>query len=218
METAHDKPAPRRGRGRPRADETSIQSREQLLEDVLTVFSDIGYEGTSIRQISQQMNISHNLLNAKFGSKRTLWEMAVDHGISRLAQRTSASTKGDSIEERLHSVIVAFLEGLAESPAIWKVLNYEGARDTDRLDYIVEKSLTEQSIPLKAIVLEGIKKGVFRKVSVSTVFFLMSHGGGAPLCLTPLASHIGVPTRSTKQKRRNQMEEIADIIVRGIKA
>src|SRR5260370_17519281 len=58
-------------RGRPRAEDSPASSDEILLA-ALRAFATHGYDGTSVRELNQQLGVSHNLLNRRFGSKEQL--------------------------------------------------------------------------------------------------------------------------------------------------
>jgi AcrR family transcriptional regulator len=63
-------------RGRPRAEDSPASSDEIFLA-ALRAFATRGYDGTSVRELNQQLGVSHNLLNRRFGSKEQLWRATV---------------------------------------------------------------------------------------------------------------------------------------------
>ena len=58
-----------------------------MLEAALVSFAELGYEGTSVRDLCRQLGVSHNLIHQRFGSKDDLWYAAVDHGFVALWSR-----------------------------------------------------------------------------------------------------------------------------------
>ncbi len=70
-----------RARGRPAH---SAVSDDILLETALQSFGENGYDGASVREIARRLEVSHNLIPQRFGSKENLWYAAVDHGFGRL--------------------------------------------------------------------------------------------------------------------------------------
>ena len=186
----------------------------------LEVFADVGYEGTSILQLTRQLGVSHNLLHARLGSKREIWEAAVDHGLDLLRRETRESERlreaSSEPHVRLHALFVSFLVALAEHPAILKLMNHEGARQSDRLDYIAERFLASGFDAFRRVLAEGAAAGVFREVSPAAVFLLLAHGGGALLCLRPLARHLGERVRRSRAVVQAQAEDVADLLLRGV--
>ncbi len=71
-----------RGRGRPRAGEELDVAR--LLRGALDAFAESGYDGTSVRELSRRLGVSHALLTARFGSKEGLWFAAIEHALAQI--------------------------------------------------------------------------------------------------------------------------------------
>ena len=74
-----------RGRGRPRIGEQLDLAA--LLQAALDAFAETGYDGTSVRELSRRLGVSHALLTARFGSKEGLWFAAMEHALAQ-AERT----------------------------------------------------------------------------------------------------------------------------------
>lgn len=206
--------------GRPRTGARDAVAREDVLEAALQVFAEVGYEGTSILDLTRQLGVSHNLLHARFGTKPQIWEAAVDHGLERIAQfvreADSAHNEATTFAERLRTFFIVFLLALAEYPSILKLMNYEGTRSTDRLDSIANRFLASGFAEFRVLLAEGARAGEFREVSPAALFLLAAHGGGALLCLRPLARHLGVRARRSPAVLRAQAEEVADLLLRGV--
>lgn len=77
-------PAAPRGRGRPRAGQEI--DLDVLLQAALEAFAETGYDGTSVRQLSRRLGVSHALLTARFGSKEGLWFAAMEHALVQTEQ------------------------------------------------------------------------------------------------------------------------------------
>ncbi len=213
---------PRR-RGRPCAGTSDVVHRVKVLEAALEVFADLGFEGTSVLQLGRQLGVSHSLLHARFGSKRALWEAAVDHCLERV--RAQPHEAGHELEhgatptERFRTATNAFLVALAGTPSLLKLMNYEGARRSDRLDYIADKFLDSGFGEFRRSLEAGVATGEFRRdISPATVFLLLCHGGGAYLCLRPLGSHLGLRSRRSEETLRAQAKEMTELVLRAILA
>lgn len=210
----------KRGKGRPVADGEVVFDEQKCLQVTLEAFAEFGFEGTSVREISRKIGVSHSLLNAKYGSKRALWAAAFDFGMDRLYARMAAfdtvdDSKG-SLPEQLRLVSLNFLMGLVESPAIFRIMNAEGVRTSDRLDYIVRKFFHQRSWAFTTILQKGQKEGVFRKVNAIVPFTLLAHGAGALLALQPLIETIDPRLTANDKTVRKSVEHAVDIIVNGL--
>jgi AcrR family transcriptional regulator len=213
---------PRR-RGRPRSGTSDVVHREKVLEAALDVFADLGFEGTSVLKLGRQLGVSHSLLHARFGSKRELWQAVVDHCLEQLRARSEAALRDLGPDatptERFRAATNAFLVALAGTPSLLKLMNYEGARSSDRLAYIADGFLASGFGDFRRSLEEGIETGEFRRdVSPATVFLLICHGGGAYLCLRSLGSHLGLRSRRSEETLRAQAEEITELVLRAILA
>src|ERR1700749_4378222 len=71
-------PASSRRRGRPIQNGEAAVNKADLLSLAFRTFAERGYEGTTLRELSKRLGISHNLINVRFGKKAEVWRQAVD--------------------------------------------------------------------------------------------------------------------------------------------
>lgn len=212
----------KRRRGRPALSEQPALDDDSCLDAALEAFAERGFEGASIREIAAACGFSHGLLSARFGSKQALWEAAVEHGMGRLHSRmVDLQTRlpaAAGIEQRFRAACVDFLESVAAFPAIVQLMNVEGARASERLDYIVETFFRSRSWPIATLLEEGKAKGVFRDVHITVPFTMLAHGAGALVALRPLVEAVDARFSSTPEAISRTIASAADLIVRGLKA
>ena len=72
-------PAPRRPSAT-RATHVDLTDAE-ILRRGLEAFSELGYEGASVRELAKRLGVNHNFINDRFGSKNNFWR-AVAHAAS----------------------------------------------------------------------------------------------------------------------------------------
>ncbi|MBI2704587.1 MAG: TetR/AcrR family transcriptional regulator [Actinobacteria bacterium] len=182
-----------RSPGRPRAGAAPIAPTADLLSLALEAFGDLGYEGTSVRDLCRRLGVSQNLIHQRFGSKDQLWFAAVDHGFGTLTLELAKAAAGaaDDDLDRLRAVLVRFIEVSAASPALLRVMNHEAGRATERLDYIFSTYVG----PAMELVTEMWKRlegeGRARPVPPAVFHFLVAYGAAGPLSMRPLASKFG---------------------------
>ncbi len=71
--------------------------REELLETAAGLFSEKGFQGTSIREIAKQMQVSVSNLYHYFNNKEGLWMALLEYSIQELPARLEeAVVQGDS--------------------------------------------------------------------------------------------------------------------------
>jgi AcrR family transcriptional regulator len=113
--------------------------RQMILESALSLFSEKGYAGATLREIASRAGVTHGLLKLHFGSKENLFLSAVpgtrdwgdillSEGRGSLAERISAAFGDRSEAGTGLDVLVTLLRAAAEDLDTAKVL-FETVRD-----------------------------------------------------------------------------------------
>lgn len=214
-------PAPSRRRGRPALGAGPPVDDAQCLMAALRCFATQGFAGASLRDIAREAGVSHGLLTAKFGAKDSLWQAAIGYGMEQLHARMSAGEKlsadGD-IAAQMHRACVDFLHGVADFPAIFQIMNHEGANPGARLDHIVAQFFRGRNWPFVSLLQAGQRTGLFRPVHPAVPFTLLAHGGGALVGLLPLMQAVDHRLSASPTASHAMIEAAADIIVQGLRA
>jgi TetR/AcrR family transcriptional regulator len=204
-----------RPKGRPRADQSPATSDEILLV-ALRSFADRGYDGTSVRELNQELGVSHNLINRRFGSKERLWRAAVDRWfgelVDTLAPSASLAGNGDPLE-RLREFVVTFIEVNARRPELARLMNIEASLGGPRLDYIFERFITPCLLPAAALGTKLEAEGKMRPVPMGTLFFLIAHGATAPAAHRPLAALLGIADPTDPATVRIHARAVAELLI-----
>jgi TetR/AcrR family transcriptional regulator len=179
-----------RARGRPTQ---SAISDEALLDAVLQSFGENGYDGASVREIARRLEVSHNLIPQRFGSKENLWYAAVDHGFGRLIRDLTrdAHTLGSDELLVLRGLITSFIEINALHPSLLHIINQEASQPGPRLDYLFETYIKPVRDFGEVWLTRLAEEGRIRPVSVSLLYFLMTHGAGGVFALPALTKRLG---------------------------
>ena len=170
---------------------------EILLDALLQAFAETGYDGTSVREIARRLKVSHNLIPQRFGSKKKLWFAAVDHGFGRLQEDLirEAETLGDDEIKVLRGLIGYFIEINALHPSLLQIINQEASHPGPRLDYLFEKYIQPVRDFGDVWLTRLADEGKIAPVSVTLVYFLMTHGAGGMFALPALSKHLSVGTK-----------------------
>jgi AcrR family transcriptional regulator len=156
-------------------------SDDVLLECALSAFAEDGYDGASVRAVCRRLDVSHNMVNKRYGSKDALWYAAVDHGfrwlVSELAEATAAAS--DDPFDQLRSAMLRFVAVTRARPALAQILYQESARPGPRFDYLFKTYVAPINAaglkPLKQLQAEGrVRPGPV----TTTVFHLVTYGLG----------------------------------------
>lgn len=212
MADARSRPAAVRGR-------PPIHTDAEILDVALEAFAVAGYEGVSVRSISQSLGLSHGAINQRFGSKDELFRAAVDHGFGgifdEVGRRLAALPPPRSDLESLRNMVHAFLEAVWARPELVRLLNLEGVTSTDRLDHIATTHVIPNVGPSAAALRRLAAAGEIRPLTVRDLFFLVALGAAAPYTLTALSAHfdgLDGPLDPAEHART-----ITDVIIAGLR-
>lgn len=209
-------PPSRRRRGRPPAGGDTEISREKLLQAALRAFAERGYEGMSMRNLAQELGISHGLLNLRFGTKQQLWEASVEHGLDQFRERMLNLPRQGSLEARFKSAVSQVLDAINTVPEMLHLLNSEGMNQSPRLDHIAETILAERYSRLEEVISEGVRLGILRGMPVQLVTVMVAHGGGVLFGLKPLAFKLGLLNEGDTAELDLRAGQIGDLMWRGL--
>jgi AcrR family transcriptional regulator len=162
---------PQRTRGRPALNAAQAVDEDKLLGLAFATFAERGYEGTTLRDLSKRLGVSHNLLNVRFGRKEDLWVRAVDW---RMAQASP------------------FVEAAFDDNGdIVSLTNVEGCRSTWRLDHIVEHFVLPFQRRLDGL-LDAVRlQRPVHGLSTAALMALLVQGVGYYFCAVPMQQRLG---------------------------
>jgi AcrR family transcriptional regulator len=205
-----------RAPGRPRAGRAVDD--DAFLEAALHAFAVRGYDGVSVRTLSKELGVSHSWVNQRYGSKEGLWYKAVDHGFGRQAATlTFDPTISDPLEQLEHA-IRQFLHYSAEHRDLGLLMNSEGARDSERLDYIYDNYIEPVLAPLERLLGHLIDERRVHPVSMRSLFLLFAHGGTAPFGLVALARRLNDSDPVTARNVTEHIDAVTHIIINGLRS
>lgn len=189
-----------------------------LLERLLDAFADLGFEGTSIRELCRHLGVSHNLIHTRYGSKENAWYRAVDHGFEALgAVLTEEPAQGwpqDGLEV-LRVSMQRYAEATIERPALARIIQQEAARPGARFDYIYERFIGPWRQVTDALIGHLQAEGVLRPGAVDTVYFFLVTWGVGGLASVPDAT-MGVA--GSMHHRRDVARLAVEVVVDGLRA
>ncbi|MFJ8208235.1 TetR/AcrR family transcriptional regulator [Streptomyces sp. NPDC096033] len=205
-----------RGRGRPRAGQELDPG--PLLTAALDAFADAGYDGMSVRALSRRLGLSHALFTARFGSKEQLWYAAMDHALAQAARawrETTANAGGDDFEA-LRQGIVRQVLFTAAYPQVVRIMNHEGAIDSPRIRYVVERFVNPVRPGVEELLARLQDAGRIRPTPYATLHYLVTNGGGGLYVHPVEAKLLGAALPATPAALREHAETVADMIIGGI--
>ncbi len=144
---------------------SGLDTRERLVHAAGEMFSENGFQATSIRAISQRAKANVAAVNYHFGHKEGLYSAVLEHALGWAASKYPSDLgldAGASAEEALKAFIKTFLlQILDEGRPSWhgKLIAREITSPTSLLDQVIEDVLGPMHKRLAAIVAEVLGDG-----------------------------------------------------------
>jgi AcrR family transcriptional regulator len=166
--------AGKRGPGRPRADAPAPQL-EEILERALEAFAELGYEAVSVRQLSARLGTGHTFIHDRFGSKEALWIAVIEYGVGQVMQEVGAALVREGTDDfsQLISAFNAFHAAAARRPHLTRVIDYEAARESPRLEYLY-RLIEPMNNAVRPIFERLVREGRIKDVPWYLFVFVMS--------------------------------------------
>jgi len=195
------------------------ETRERIMESALEAFAEHGYDAMSVRELTRQLGVSHNLVHHYFGSKSELWYAAVEHSLGQstteiLTRLEGAIGDSDPVGSVRRLLGVTFMEA-ARHPAVLSIIADESGRGGERLDFLYKRFL-EPAIEITGRFLEAARPhGIcdmdpaFLALHVlSTTSLLFTHDA--------LFEKLGYSTPASPEMQEAYSGSAADLMVMGL--
>jgi len=137
----------------------------QILEVAEKLFSDKGFEGTSIRDISKHAKINIAMVSYYFGSKERLLEALILYKTSDLKLQLE-NLLHENLEplEKVNKLIEIYINRISSNKGIFRVLHFEINSEKREKSMIAFTELKKGNLKsVESIIAQGQSKGVFRK-------------------------------------------------------
>ena len=141
--------------------------KQHIIEHAMKLFAEKGFEATSIRDLAKAADVNIAMVNYYFGSKEKLIETIVEKKASYMKDRIEELEANKIISEidKVHVLIDDYVERLLSNPNFHKVLYKElMANNRQDLHEFLTQTLARNAKNFAAIIENGIKKKVFKKV------------------------------------------------------
>ncbi len=152
--------------------QTALKPRDSILEVATTLFSEAGYNGTTIRDIAKVVGVLPGSLYAHIDNKETILLEIVESGIDRFLAATAEIDPGVGAAERMRLAIRAHMGVVAESPQRTLVVFHQWRYLTGpNRARIVDKRRRYEDL-YKTIMTAGVESGDFSASLDSSVAVL----------------------------------------------
>ncbi len=137
----------------------------QILEVAEKLFSEKGFEGTSIRDISKHAKINIAMVSYYFGSKERLLEALILYKTSDLKLQLENLLQ-ENLEpiEKVNRLIEIYINRISCNKGIFRVLHFEINSEKREKSMIAFTELKKGNLKsVESIIAQGQAQGVFRK-------------------------------------------------------
>jgi TetR/AcrR family transcriptional regulator, cholesterol catabolism regulator len=195
-------------KGIPITEEEQIQRRKQICITAARLFSEKGFNETSMREIAQAIGAGKSTLYDYFKTKDDILIAYFEDALLEVTVKAGEICKQDiRAEEKLHQVMQAHLEWLLSNRNFYMRMSIEAQRVGIESQQRMAASRHAYQDLICNLVKEGIQEGSFRPVDpVLTMRVIMAS-------LTPAAF-----TTRPSGTPQEMMERSLDLILNGIKA
>lgn len=188
----------------------------ELLDLMLGAFADLGYDGTSVRELCRHLGVSHNMIHRRYQSKDAAWTAAVDHAFGRLTTRL-LEPLADELppEEAMRTVMRRWVDATIEQPALARIIHQESARPGPRFSYMFDTYIGPIQQVARDNILTVQASGQVRSGPVTAAyFFLTTWGIGGIASSQALAAIAGAPGDDP----REAAYEAIEIVIAGLRS
>src|ERR1700685_1554029 len=104
---------------------TSISTKQLRLIDIAgLLFSQKGFDGTSVRDIAEAAGINTAMISYYFGSKEKLMEAIFEKKSLNIKEKVDHLLKDDSLDplEKMYSLVDVYVEGILQRKVFHRIL------------------------------------------------------------------------------------------------
>lgn len=153
-----------------------MNKREIIIESAIKLFSNKGFEGTSVREIAADAGVNVAMINYYFESKEKLFESVVEYRTSFLKGIFAelVNNKDLSPIEKIDIIIDQTIERKFSNSQFHHLLHRELSLDhRPQLRDAISNILLRNIDSVKTIIRNGIKDGVFQPVDIELTLATM---------------------------------------------
>lgn len=140
--------------------------QSQLLDSAELLFSQKGFDGTSVRDIAEAAGINTAMISYYFGSKEKLMEEIFERKSLNLLENVEKLLKDDSLDpfQKMYGLVDIYIDNILKRKTFHRILLCEQIiNQNPSIIQMVEKMKTRNSENVNELIRLGQKKGLFKK-------------------------------------------------------
>ena len=145
------------------------KTKRKIFETSMKLFSEKGYEATSIEEITATVGVAKGTLYYHFSSKEEIFNFLVEEGMKLLKNSMEIKTsKCDNTIDKLKAVVLIQLKGISKYESILSIVMSQVWGNEPRNVLCKEKVLEYINV-IQNIIDEGIEKGDIKECDSETL-------------------------------------------------
>lgn len=147
--------------------------KEHIINNAIELFAEKGFEGSSIRDLAAKADVNIAMVNYYFGSKDKLFEAMVEYKASYMKEKLEEITndKSKTEIEKIDAVIEAYVNRIFAQHQYHRIIHQElMLQQREDFHNAIISIFNKNTIIIKSIIEQGIKKKVFKKVDPELTF------------------------------------------------
>lgn len=193
-------------KGIPLTEEEQARRRHEIFHQVVKIFVKQGFHETSMQEIAMAAGLGKSTLYDYFQTKDEILVYFFEDQLSDMtAEAQKIAMENCSADVRLRKIMEAYMESLQANKSLFMKLTFEAQRLRPESQKQIQNSRHAYQDMIRALIEEGIREGVFRRVNSLLAARLLLSTVGPVLFGSRLT---GTP--------QDMLRETLDIFFRGI--
>lgn len=185
-----------------------IDKRTSILEAAEKLFSELGYEGASTRQIAKESGANMAMINYYFGSKEGVFMEIMTKRIEDFKEHLNNISRGSGTGmDKLLKVVEGYAKRILCNHAFHKMMHRElSLPQRPEMFSNIENAMAENQLVIERIVNDGIADGSFRQIDVRMMILTLM-GTISKVAISPSKITSGTGLDLNNQKDRKVITE-----------
>ncbi len=197
--------------------------KTSILTAAEKLFSELGYEATSTRQIAREAGANMAMINYYFGSKEGVFMEIMTSRITAFKQQLNAISQGSLTGmEKLLKVVEGYADRVLCNHTFHKMMHRElSLPHRPEMFTNIETAMADNQAVIEKIIYEGIEDGSFRPVDVRmTILTLMGTISKVAVSPAKITSGTGLDINNKKDRKvitERLIAHLKDLIINYLK-
>ena len=142
-----------------RLQERTENTRASLIQAAIALFSELGFDGVTIKDIETKAGVQRGLLVYHFGNKDTLWKAMADTMFVEMAEALQPRLevmRDINTRDQVALIIRFYVRFVAKKPAVARLMSQEARHRSWRIEYLADRHIRDNSVSLRELVTHAL--------------------------------------------------------------